>query len=358
MYRPSTSFKLVLLALAFTLVPASFGWKRTPAQKLPTQTFAETLALAQAKMQAQQWVEAAALWEQVVKANPIHGGFWERLGTAYYNAKDYRKSIPAFEKQIELGGGLPWNAAYNIACNYALLGEKELAIKWLEKALAMKFPSLQHAQTDTDLQSLHSDVRFQKLVGLIDTSGMTRDEGWRTDLNFLVREIKRRGWNLFPRIGTEAEFDAQVKRIHEGIPKLTDAQIAIEMLRLMRKVGDGHSSLLGPTTPRSEWIETIPVLFYLFEEGLFIVAADPKHKDLLGSQVMRFGGKTVSEIVETIRGVSSEDNKLWVRQIAPYRMRHLPLLQAAGAIPHPDKVELVLRGIDGKERTIDRKSVV
>lgn len=228
MSQPSTSSRLILLALAFTLVPASLGWERTAAQKLPTQTFAETLALAEAKMQAQQWAEAAALWEQVVKANPVQGNFWERLGTAYYHAKDYRRSIPAFEKQIELGAGQPANAAYNIACNYALLGEKELAIKWLEKALAMKFPSLQHAQTDTDLQSLHSDVRFQRLVGLIDTKGMTRDEGWRTDLSFLVREIKRRGWNLFPRIGTEAEFDAQVKRIHDGIPKLTDAQIAIE----------------------------------------------------------------------------------------------------------------------------------
>lgn len=352
MYRPGNLFKLILLALTFTAAFASFGLKTSRAQKLPTQTFAETLAQAEARMQAQQWAEAAALWEQVVKANPINGNFWERLGTAYYNAKDYRKSIPAFEKQIELGAGRPWNAAYNIACNYALLGEKELAIKWLEKALAMKFPSLQHAQTDTDLQSLHGDVRFQKLVGLIDTSGMTRDEGWRTDLRFLVREIKRRGWNLFPRIGTEAEFDAQVKRIHDGIPKLTDAQIEIEMLRLMRKVGDGHSNLLGPTTPRAEWIQTIPVLFYLFEEGLFIVAADPKHKDLLGSQVVKFGGKTVNDIVETIRGVSSEDNKLWVRQIAPYRMRHLPLLHAAGAIPHPDKVELVLRGMDGKERTV------
>lgn len=352
MYRPSTFFKLVLLAVAFMLAPAWFGWQTTPAQKLPTQSFAETLALAEAKMQAQQWAEAAALWEQVVKANPVQGNFWERLGTAYYNAKDYRRSIPAFEKQIELGGGRPANAAYNIACNYALLGEKELAIKWLEKALAMKFPSLQHAQTDTDLQSLHSDVRFQKLVGLIDTTRMTRDEGWRTDLGFLVREIKRRGWNLFPRIGTEAEFDAQVKRIHDGIPKFTDAQIAIEMMRLMRKVGDGHSGLLGPTTPRSEWVETIPVLFYLFEEGLFIVAADPKHKDLLGSQVMRFGGKTVNEIVETLHAASSEDNKIWIKQIAPYRMRHLPLLHAAGAIPHADKVELVLRGIDGKERTI------
>jgi len=352
MYRPSNFFKLVLLALAFTFAPASLGWNATHAQKLPTQTFAETLALAEARMQAQQWAEAAALWEQVVKANPVQGNFWERLGTAYYNARDYRKSIAAYEKEIELGARRPASTAYNIACNYALLGEKELAIKWLEKALAMKFPSIQHAQTDTDLQSLRGDVRFQKLVGLIDTKGMTRDEGWRTDLQFLVREIKRRGWNLFPRIGTEAEFDAQVKRIHAGIPKLSDAQIAIEMMRLMRKVGDGHSGLLGPTTPRAEWTQTVPVLFYLFEEGLFIVAGDPKHKDLLGSQVMKFGGKTVNEIVETLHAASSEDNKIWIKQIAPYRMRHLPLLHAAGAIPHRDKVELVLRGLDGKDRTV------
>ena len=352
MYRPNNSFQLALLALAFTFVSALPALNQTHAQKIPTQTFAETLALAEARMQAQQWAEAAALWEQVVKANPIHGGFWERMGTAYYNAGDYRKSIAAYEKQIELGAGQPASAAYNIACNYALLGEKELAIKWLEKALAMKFPSLQHAQRDTDLQSLRSDVRFQNLVGIVDTSRMTRDEGWRTDLQFLVREIKRRGWNLFPRIGTEPEFDAHVKKIHDGIPKLTDAQIAIEMMRLMRKVGDGHSGLLGPTTPRAEWAQTIPVLFYLFEEGLFIVAGDPKHKDLLGSQVMKFGGKTVNEIVETLHAASSEDNKIWIRQIAPYRMRHLPLLHAAGAIPHPDKVELVLRGMDGKDRTV------
>ncbi|MFZ0748991.1 MAG: tetratricopeptide repeat protein, partial [Pyrinomonadaceae bacterium] len=352
MYRPTNSFKSILIALAFTFAPASLGLETAPAQKLPTQTFAETLALAEARMQAQQWAEAATLWEQIVKANPVNGRFWERMGTAYYNARDYRKSIPAYEKQIELGAGQPANAAYNIACNFALLGEKELAIKWLEKALAMKFPSLQHAQTDTDLQSLHGDVRFQNLVGLIDTKGMTRDEGWRTDLQFLVREIKRRGWNLFPRIGTEPKFDAQVKKIHDGIPKLSDAQIAIEMMRLMRKVGDGHSGLLGPTTARAEWAATVPVLFYLFEEGLFIVAADPKHKDLLGAQVMKFDGKTVNEIVETLHAASSEDNKIWIKQIATYRMRHLPLLHAAGAIPHPDKVELVLRGMDGKDRTV------
>jgi hypothetical protein len=64
---------------------------------------------------------------------------------------------------IELGGGFPSNAAYNIACDYALLGEKEQAFKWLQKAFDMGFRNLAHAAVDTDLQSLHDDPRFNKI---------------------------------------------------------------------------------------------------------------------------------------------------------------------------------------------------
>ncbi|HEV8160441.1 MAG TPA: tetratricopeptide repeat protein, partial [Pyrinomonadaceae bacterium] len=351
MNTPDNLPKLFSLTAVFALCLILFGTQTTLAQKTQTEIFVETLARAEAKMQAKQWAEAAAVWEQVVKANPVQGRFWEQLGLAYYNAKDYRKSIPAYEKQLELGFGQPANAAYNIACDYALAGDKEQAIKWLEKALEMKFSSLQQAQTDTDLESIRSDPRYRNMVGLIDTSKMSRDEGWRTDLRFLAREIKRRGWNLFPRIGTEVKFDAEVKRINDAIPNLTDAQVQIEMMKLMRRVGDGHSSLLG-SRDRKEWLESVPVLFYMFEEGLFIIAADPKHKDLLGSQVLKFGRRPVDEIVTVIHAATSEDNKIWIKQFAPYRMRNLAFLHAAGAIPDANKVELNLRGMDGKERTV------
>lgn len=122
-------------------------------------------------------------------------------------------------------------------------------------------------------------------------------------------------------------------------------------MRLMRRVGDGHSGLLG-SRERAEWNETIPVLFYMFEEGLFIVAADPKHKDLLGAQVLKFGGRGVEEVVRAIDDVSSRDNGIWIKQVAPYRMRHLPLLHAAGVIPDPRAVALTLRGMDGQERNV------
>jgi tetratricopeptide (TPR) repeat protein len=171
------SFLLVLFLAAggmFFTPQAGF------AQKSKTEIYFETLAQAESKMNAKQWSEAAALWEQIVKLNPVLGANWNQLGTAYYNAKNHARAVAAYEKALELGFNSA-NTAYNIACNYALSGEKELALKWLEKAFELKFINLGHAQTDTDLEAIRNEPRYRNIVGLIDTSKMSRDEVWQTD---------------------------------------------------------------------------------------------------------------------------------------------------------------------------------
>lgn len=147
------------------------------AQKPSTESYLQILARAEAKTKSKEWVEAALAWENVVEVNPINGRFWSQLASARYHNKDYRKAIAAYEKVLDLRQGFPSSAAYNIASCYALLGEKEQALKWLEKAFDMGYRYLEDAQTDGDLESLHEDSRFRSLVGLIDTGKMSRDEG-------------------------------------------------------------------------------------------------------------------------------------------------------------------------------------
>ena len=333
--------------------------------------FVETLAQAQAKTSAKEWDAAAALWEKVVKQNPVEGRFWNQLGGVYYNQKKYARAIENYKKVIELGGSSPASfyngnnpaivtfektsellnsspifVSYNIACNYALLGDKEQALKWLEKSIDMGFPDLSYVQTDADLKALHDDSRFKELVGLTDTSKMSREEGWRYDLQFLVREVKRKAYPTFLKTSGK-EFDAAVKVLQDTIPKLTNTQIALEMTKLMRMVGDGHTAFYGGIEP-----ESLPVQFYLFEEGLFIISADPKYKDLLGAQVLKFGEHTTNEVVQVIEPLIPRDNQIWIKQVAPYRMRSLPLLNALGLIPDAKKVSLTVRGLDGKERAV------
>jgi tetratricopeptide (TPR) repeat protein len=61
---------------------------------------------------------------------------------------------------------------YNLACTYALLGERELALDFLARELAENHPSArararqaQWAREDPDLRSLRDDPRFERVLG-------------------------------------------------------------------------------------------------------------------------------------------------------------------------------------------------
>ena len=53
---------------------------------------------------------------------------------------------------------------YNVACVYALLGEKDLAIGCLEKSVTRGWGQRDWMEHDPDLASIRDDLRFQALV--------------------------------------------------------------------------------------------------------------------------------------------------------------------------------------------------
>lgn len=92
-----------------------------------------------------------------------------RVLLACYRARFGREvEARALLREIRPGPG-SW---YNLACTYALLGETEQALHWLETELEGNHPtaaSLARQQAwaaeDPDLSSLREDPRFQRLVG-------------------------------------------------------------------------------------------------------------------------------------------------------------------------------------------------
>jgi tetratricopeptide (TPR) repeat protein len=305
---------------------------------------------AEEKAKARQFAEAAALWERVIELNPVNADYQARLARTLYDAKEYRKSIAAHEKALELRAGYPWSAAYDIACCYALLGEKEPALKWLEKSFALGFRSLDHARKDEDLVSLHDDARFRDLVAMVDTAKMSRADGWRYDLQLLVRELKRVHFDLSKK-GPPPGFDAFAQKLHDDIPGLTDRQIQVAFMKLGAMAGDGHTRVSAHAF-RDPQTKALPVEFYAFEEGLFIRSAAPAHKDLAGAQVLRFGEHPVEVVSRALDPVISRDNAIWIKHVGPRLMRDPQILNGLGLIPEDDKVTLTLRDASGTERVV------
>jgi serine/threonine protein kinase/Flp pilus assembly protein TadD len=57
------------------------------------------------------------------------------------------------------------NVLYNAACTYGVLGKKAEALETLKKALAAGYGNRAWAAKDSDLESLHGDPEFERLVG-------------------------------------------------------------------------------------------------------------------------------------------------------------------------------------------------
>src|SRR5262245_51130369 len=190
------------------------------------------LQQAQAKSQSRDWVAAVPLWERLVAGNPHVGWWWYSLGTSQFNAGDYRKAIPSFEKAMELGTFVQlWRVAFDIARSHARLKEKEPTIKALQRALDLGVRNRDRLGTNEDFAFLRGDPRFKSMTGEIDRTNISRTDGWRHDLSFFEAEVKRMGYDPFHKT-SEAQFHTEVQRLRADVPSLTDNQIIVRIMGL------------------------------------------------------------------------------------------------------------------------------
>jgi tetratricopeptide (TPR) repeat protein len=315
--------------------------------------YLRNLARAESLTGSRQWTDAAVLWRRVTELNPVNGNHWDRLAEAYLESGDFAEALAAYEKVASLGvtyrqqerdTAPAGEVEYRIACCYARLADEERAIDELERALQAGLRDLDRVRADECWQPWLRHDRFRALLD-VSVSGMSRDEGWRRDLHLLRREIKRKAYDPF-RYLSEHDYDDMLADLDKSVPELSDAQILAGILKLLRPLGDGHAGITGPDDYPA-LCQTLPADFYLFAEGLFVTAADPRHRSVLGAQVTAFDGRPTDEIMAALDPIISRDNDSQVKTAAARWLRHPPILHALDLITSPTSVTLDLRLLDG-----------
>jgi tetratricopeptide (TPR) repeat protein len=306
------------------------------------------VARARARTGDSDWAGAADLWAKVTAANPVNGDYWARLGEARFGARDYPGAREAYQEALRLGLRdpewaddapplMPGEIAYRIACCEAAAGDREAAIAALAAALGRGMRDLARVRSDEHWEDLRADQRVRDMAGIIDADSMSRDDGWRYDLRFLAREIKRLAYAPFA-IRPEAEFDRAVAELDAAIPGLTGTQILVGMMKLIRHLDDGHASISWPEDNK-ELARMLPVDLFLFPEGLYVIGAAPGCEHLLGAKVDKIGGLTIDEAMAALDPVITRDNEHWLTWSFPSLVRYPAILEGLG-IDHALTVRL------------------
>lgn len=338
------------LRLILSVVLLTTCWSPSGSARAQAATgFQQLLNRAEASSRDRQWPEAALLWSKVVESNPVVASYWNELGIARNNNTDYRGAIEAYQHAMDLGVW-PAEMAYKIAGCYGATGDKQQSLAWLERSLALGYTRPQRALKDEDLKLLWDDPRFKTLLGADDVGGLSRIEGWRYDLDFFVRELKRTHPDPYRQTSRE-DFDANVGRLRNDIPRLNDEQVAVGMMTLAALAGDGHT-YIRPRFLTERGQLGIPIIYYSFVEGVFIIAAGTRYQDLLGAQVLRVGAHSLDEVITRSAPLFSGDNAMVLKLDVDTALRSPQLLYGLGLIPEADRMLLTVRDAGGKERSL------
>src|SRR4029453_13276109 len=120
-----------------------------------------------------------------------------------------------------------------------------------------------------------------------------RTEAHRQDLTYLKQALHQ-----VDRSFSAAEwrtFDLRIDELAARAESLHAAAFEMGIAKAVATAANGHTNVLGAL--RGLTLNSIPLRFYWFNEGLYVVKADPGYVDLLGAKVLRIGGLTPAELV-------------------------------------------------------------
>lgn len=321
----------------------------------PLAYFADRVA-AEAAIEARDFARAEPLLERLTAAYPLDAESWLGLAIAKRQLGKAEEAIAAYRRVITLAGPNYGRARARIFDLQTGAGETAAALDTLEQVVLreayLQRPAL---AGDEDLAALRENPRFQELAGVVDTTGMSREEGWRTDLDFLAAEVHR----LSPHHRDGAlpeEFVTIQRELQANVAALSDAQIYARMARMVGTLNMNHTMMWGISpdgaVPVRPQLSFLPLQFYFFPEGVFIVGALDGSRDLIGAQVLTIDGMPTLHAftrVRTAMSVGSDAEALWT---GPWRLMDPTLLNGLGVAENTDRVTLRLRLRNG--RTVTR----
>ncbi len=114
---------------------------------------------------------------------------------------------------------------------------------------------------------------------------------WRADIDFMQQALERRHINLYHTVNA-VFFKRELTRIKQQLTSLTETSLAIELMRLIQQVGDGHTQFAYWGTKYHRY----PLELRLFDKDLRVTGITRQHKQLLGAKLVAIEGMAIEQL--------------------------------------------------------------
>jgi tetratricopeptide (TPR) repeat protein len=306
------------------------------------------------------WQQLIPIMESLTQQYQNDGDLFYLLGLAYYETGQYQKAITALNNTLDLSGtalnDIPTGSApsndimIKIAKAYALEGDKSNSITWLQKGFESRYDEKPFLKGDPAFKTFNEDKDFLKLFGYCDEIDLTREKAWRCDIDYLAKRIIELHYRPYHHV-SKANFEKLISELKLNIDSISDEQIIVELMKIIGSLGNGHN-LIIPTSPKNGALKRLPIQFYQFDDGVFIVNAEEKFQQWIGYKVESIGAEPIEEALEKTNAVNARDNDMQTLWLGPYYLGLPDVLEGLGIIKNSDQVVMTLTDSNGVSQEV------
>jgi hypothetical protein len=191
-------------------------------------------------------------------------------------------------------------------------------------------------------------------IGVVDYrvffySRVTTDK-WSQDLQRLSVLVPRAHPDAFAHV-SRAVFDSQIVAEQARIPKQTDAQRIMSLVRIVASLHDGHSTIF-PFQPATGF-HLFPLQLYVFSDGVYVTDAAPRYRHLVGQRLVQVATSTTSEAIGRLTPYVGADNEVTVADRIQHYLLCAECLAAAGLTTHAGPTAFTFVDRTGQSTTVD-----
>lgn len=147
-----------------------------------------------------------------------------RKGDSAYSVKNYPLAVHYYQQQAALQpfSFLKQGIYYNMACCYALNGDKKNALQYLDESIKAGYNDYAHILTDSDLDALHGEKKWAKFTKLSKASQQRLSDPAKAEL---VTTDIHHFWETYDRVQKDTAHAAELYTkyyFEEASPGLQD----------------------------------------------------------------------------------------------------------------------------------------
>ncbi|MDY8137494.1 S41 family peptidase [Aquimarina sp. 2201CG5-10] len=302
------------------------------------------------------WKESAVILESLTEQYQNDADLFYLLGLCYYQIEQYQNAIISLKKALDFGGtilrGIPTGSApsndimIKIAKAYAKDGDKNNSILWLQKGFASRYDEKPFLKNNSTFKDFKEDATFLKLFGIDNQENITRKEAWIRDITYLEKRINELHYSPNHTI-SKKDLSKEITDIKSKIESLPNEQIVVELMKLIGRLGNGHN-LIIPTSPKEGALKKLPVQFYQFNDGIFIIDTEKGYEQWLGYKVELIENTPIEEALKKTNTVNARDNDMQTIWLGSYYLGLPDVLQGLGIIKNTSEVTITISDTKGK----------